>query len=998
MISNHARVGRALYLLKIDLDNFIPREFLAHHDADAPEALQEILGQERDPQRPFQSMKIQDLLSVMQASWWDVFDRPLGGIEPAIVREVALAHDSWVSRQPIGAEPAYQALTAIQRLLAAMSSPSTLELEMLKVESLESELESGAAVDSPTTPATDGGAREITEVVPEIPPTPVAAAEPPAVVVAPDPEPAVPEAAVEPGPVAESINGSAHGSATEPYLEELLRALREAGALREDDYLASATQGRVEPELADDTVFQELSPVVALALANLGFEGLRVDQAESSRAFLAGANLALETGWGDDPALAIFIPLAECLLRDPGGNALILCPDDATTAGLSARLGQLLAPLGLEVATSPAGLSSQPEQPEDSADSEDSEEPQRVVRQAILVTTMEQLNGSLLADRQDYQDYLANLKLVTLAEGQAYLGYFGANVAILLRRLAHLLSILGARPQYLLVAAGCANGRELAENLTGKDFLAVSSAYGPAAPRHYIFVDSPAPDSRFPVEFVDRIGRAALACLEREKSAIVYCASEELAGRCYRAAVHLAGERGMAAAALGRPENEPAVFTIGEIAGDSTGNTAGNAAGNTGDGTDAGTYDGVILAGFPDTVREAMQRIGRVGKADGRETFVLYYALNDPESRFYAHNPAALLAKGPDQLVADPGNQPVIQTHLPALLQESGRRIYSFTLDTMGTAVFQEMRRASGRAAKASDTPQNDIDLAGVGRGEWQLLLGDAPIGVISDYRRFREAYPGAALQRPGGKYRVTGYESSQESAGTQVVALDDSADLSRIRTEPTFSRAVAIEDDSLSLSLAGGVSLHLGTAKVAEQLTKVDVIEENPEAVEGGDETTGAGAGVGTVIESYTPEADASWEVTAQAFWIDVAGLSRVDDKGQQGLWDEGEAAARSALEQMFRVGARLHFPVDAYAIVTHCDAGKVFMVETEPGGFGIVKKVFDCWRDLLESGARLARQCPCDSGCANCLARSATQAGSLDKAGGLELAERLLATTGAA
>ena len=390
-----------------------------------------------------------------------------------------------------------------------------------------------------------------------------------------------------------------------------------------------------------------------------------------------------------------------------------------------------------------------------------------------------------------------------------------------------------------------------------------------------------------------------------------------------------------------------------------------------------------------------MQRIGRVGKADGRETFVLYYALNDPESRFYAHNPAALLAKGPDQLVADPGNQPVIQTHLPALLQESGRRIYSFTLDTMGAAVFQEMRRASGRPARTSDTPQHDIDLAGGGRTEWRLMLGNSQIGVISDYRRFREAYPGAVLQRPGGKYRVTGYESGQESAGTPVVALDDSADLARVRTESTFSRAVAIEDDSLSLSLAGGVSLHLGTAKVAEQLTRVDVIEENPEAVEGGDET--AGAGMGTVIESYTPEAGASWEVTAQAFWIDLAGLSRVDDKGQQGLWDEGEAA-RSALEQMFRVGARFNFPVDAYAIVTHCDAGKVFMVETEPGGFGIVKKVFDCWRDLLESGASLARQCPCDSGCVNCLARSATQAGALDKAGGLELAERLLAATGAA
>ena len=61
MISNHARVGRALYLLKLDLDSFIPREYLAHHGDEAPNVLHQVLGQYRDPVKPFHNMKIQGL-------------------------------------------------------------------------------------------------------------------------------------------------------------------------------------------------------------------------------------------------------------------------------------------------------------------------------------------------------------------------------------------------------------------------------------------------------------------------------------------------------------------------------------------------------------------------------------------------------------------------------------------------------------------------------------------------------------------------------------------------------------------------------------------------------------------------------------------------------------------------------------------------------------------------------------------------------------------------
>ena len=178
MISNHARVGRALYLLKIDLDTFIPREFLGHHQDEGATVLNQILGQSRDPQKPFRNMKTQDLLAVMQASWQEVFEPALSGIDPALLREVAFAHEAWANRQSFSADFAFQTLTSIQRLLSAMSSPSTLELEMLKVESLESAVgpleseESGNAGPAEADPA------EANTTEADVPQPPPAAVEP----------------------------------------------------------------------------------------------------------------------------------------------------------------------------------------------------------------------------------------------------------------------------------------------------------------------------------------------------------------------------------------------------------------------------------------------------------------------------------------------------------------------------------------------------------------------------------------------------------------------------------------------------------------------------------------------------------------------------------------------------------------------------------------------------------------------------------------------------
>ena len=88
-------------------------------------------------------------------------------------------------------------------------------------------------------------------------------------------------------------------------------------------------------------------------------------------------------------------------------------------------------------------------------------------------------------------------------------------------------------------------------------------------------------------------------------------------------------------------------------------------------GIDIGGLDGVILAGFPDNMMSAWQRIGRAGRSWKSDAFVLYYARNNPLDRFYASNLKKFLEKPLDNLVVSPGNEDLIWKHVPSLLFET---------------------------------------------------------------------------------------------------------------------------------------------------------------------------------------------------------------------------------------------------------------------------------------------------------------------------------------
>ena len=136
-ITNRDRVGSAMDTLKAGLAPFASREFIRHHRGQTNQMLQQILGEPaQDPKKPFHRLDAAALLRVMWASWNDVYRDVLGQAERSLVSELRDVRNRWAHQEAFSSDDAYRALDSTHRLLTAVSSPASGEVETMKMELL----------------------------------------------------------------------------------------------------------------------------------------------------------------------------------------------------------------------------------------------------------------------------------------------------------------------------------------------------------------------------------------------------------------------------------------------------------------------------------------------------------------------------------------------------------------------------------------------------------------------------------------------------------------------------------------------------------------------------------------------------------------------------------------------------------------------------------------------------------------------------------------------
>ena len=637
------------------------------------------------------------------------------------------------------------------------------------------------------------------------------------------------------------------------------------------------------------------------------------------------------------------------LVRNEGSHALLIYPMKALAFDQRMQIEQICQPLSIE------------SWPYDGDTPEDVKRTLRENPPQVLLTNPEYLNMSFLGWREQWDGFLRDLRYVVIDEMHEYRGFFGGNMALLLRRFFLHLNRIGATPRLFLSTATCANPQEHAMNLTGRDVQIVSARNVFLPKRHFMFVSPSIPDFQYWEIMRRRVEQAALAVLTEGLQTLVFCPTkrflEEAFRNCRRKALDYSLDPARISAFHADLNDEDRQAIQQQIkSGDIDVVFTTNALEL---GLDIGGLDGVILAGFPPSIMSAWQQIGRAGRGWDKDAFVLFYAMNDPIDRFFVGNLDAFLNKPFDELVIDPTNEELIENHLAPLAAEMDGNLYPWDEAILGSQFYEAAKKDGGKPPKGY-RPHPRLNMRGGIGQSFALKRGNEEVGTISAMRRFREAYIGAVFTFFGQKYRV---HSHEESA---VVLTDTEPNL---RTDAGFYSILSPKDIFEGLSY-GGIEVYYGSLNLVINSTGYKLV----------DERTGEEKGSGGSNEAL-------YQNNLHAFWINVP-------------LNECAIAGIGALEHMIRVGAMFVIPSDRFDTSTYSklsDEPSSYYYENYSGGIGVAKKLYEVWQIALEKGIEIAANCNCRSGCQNCIepAKSYNISNTdIDKVHGIELATHLLAS----
>ena len=172
----------------------------------------------------------------------------------------------------------------------------------------------------------------------------------------------------------------------------------------------------------------------------------------------AGRHCVVATGTASGKSLGYLLPVLTGLMADPAATALYLSPTKALGADQLAAARELALDA---VRRGRGGGASSSDEPGDvhavqvaSYDGDTPKDVRRAVREGArwIFTNPDMLHIGMLARHQWWARVLRKLEYVVVDECHAYRGVFGANVALVLRRLLRMARHYGANPTVVFLS------------------------------------------------------------------------------------------------------------------------------------------------------------------------------------------------------------------------------------------------------------------------------------------------------------------------------------------------------------------------------------------------------------------------------------------------------------------------------------------------------------------------------------------------------------------
>lgn len=679
----------------------------------------------------------------------------------------------------------------------------------------------------------------------------------------------------------------------------------------------------------------------------------------------AGHSIIVSTQTASGKSLIYNLPAHERFLHDPEATALYLFPLKALAQDQLAAFERFGLPWPGESRPSAALY-----------DGDSTEAQRRKIRSNppnILMTNPEMLHLSLLPHHRSWTTFLANLSCIVVDEAHTFRGVFGSHMAQVFRRLNRVLDYYGAKPNYIFCSATLGNPEELAAALAGPghDISLISQSGAPQGPRNFMFFNPLQSVSGCAIELLQH-------ALEHGLRALVYCQSRRMtelvsmwasSGKwkdrisAYRAGF-LPEERREIEAKMASGELSAVVSTSAlEL------------------GIDIGGLDVCILAGYPGTVMQTMQRGGRVGRA-GQESAVLVVAGDDALDQYFARNPEEFFSRPPEKAVLNPFNNVILGRHLECAAAELPLARGETLLDEPEVRSAIEDLEKSGLLAQSSDglqwlsvrnSPHRQVDLRG--SGENFTIEDDKGriIGTIDGFRAWKETHPGAVYIHHGKSYIIEKLDCATGSISARpgIVKWHTRA---RVRK----STDILCETGRLSL---GSCLIGHGRLRITETIT-------------GYEKRSNDGNRLLNIVPMDVPpqvfETDGMWIIVPDGIrrnlenrFVHFMGSIHALEHALIGLMPLEVLADRN---DFGGISTPLH---------PQLGLGAVFVYDALPGGAGLVASAWQNIGQLLGQTLKTVGECPCEEGCPSCIHSPKCGAGNrpLSKQGMLELLEAILA-----
>lgn len=753
----------------------------------------------------------------------------------------------------------------------------------------------------------------------------------------------------------------------------------------------------------------------------LGIDQLFRHQAQALRLVLGEKrHLCLTTGTSSGKSLAFALPILEAFRQNPSSRAIVLFPTKALAQDQLGKLQKLFKAVcpGLNVCTF-------------DGDTPKDQRPGLLRDCHVFLTNPDMLHFTILSSHSKWKQVLENLRYIVLDEAHVYRASFGSHTALLLRRFRRVLRHYGANPLFIACSATMVNAGPFFSRLLGldegEDVGVVDEDTAGRGERQFCLWNPPLMEeagpgypgptraeqnSRKRARYGEREGVGAAPrlppgvgyktrasaydeaawivsqAMRRQHRTVCFLQVRAMVELVLQAAnafledrpdlqSRLAGYRAGYAAA-DRRRLERRLFT-GEL----LGVVATNALEL---GIDIGDLDLTVHVGVPPTVASVWQQAGRAGRR-GRPSAAVLVALDAPLEQHFCRHPDDFFGRTLDARLPDVGNPFVLKGHiccaaveLPPLTETDAKRWFGppaasciDELQREGRLIVQPLRSATAAAAAANGSgqlyrfvakkgrksPKEEVSLRDIDPVQFQVIVrgNSTPLETLDQKMTFMKLFPGAMYLNQQTSYFVEELDTVQRIAW--VVPRDsrriDYYTEAREHSQLILHGAGSVRPSDLP-PCAGGPVVHFGSATVHWQMygfRKKAKVDHH--------------------IMDITDLSLPPVEYATQAVWMDLPGAI-LQPVAQAGL--SVDRGGLHALEHAMLSLAPLCCDVESSELSCQhtrrdADPNRYFLLlfENKKGGVGASTKLFPRWEELLSRAVRLIEECPCESGCPNCI-----------------------------